>query len=88
MTSNIIEVPFRKSLSVNLSSAIKSYIESKFDQQPAAFEEDCHTIEQLRNDAVHVSEPHKSGIEKLTIYAAQLRYMVNLVKSYSLSLTD
>lgn len=78
MTSNIIEIPFRKTLSVSLSSAIKNYIESKFDQQPAAFEEDCRTIEQLRNDAIHVSEPHKSGIEKLTVYAAQLRYMVSI----------
>lgn len=77
MSSNILEIPFRRTQSVNLSAAIKSYIESKFDQQPAAFEEDCNKIEKLRDDAVNVAEPHKSGIERLTTYAAQLRYMVS-----------
>lgn len=64
---------------MNLSSAIKSYIESKFDQQPAAFEDDCRDIDRLRNDAIYVNEPHNSGIEKLTAYAAQLRYMVRFL---------
>lgn len=77
MSSNILEIPFRRTQTVNLSSAIKNYIESKFDQQPAVFEDDCQQIEQLRENAVHITEPHVSGIEKLTIYAAQLRYMVN-----------
>ena len=76
MTSNILEIPFRRTQAVNLSAAIKSYIESKFDQQPAQFEDDCRQIEQLRNDAIHVVEPHQSGIAKLTTYVAQLRYMV------------
>lgn len=79
MTSNIIEIPFRRTQSVNLSAAIKNYIESKFDQQPASFTDDCRTIEQLREDAIHVVEPHKSGVERLTAYAAQLRYMVSLL---------
>lgn len=79
MASNILEIPFRRTQSVNLSTAIKSYIESKFDQQPAAFEEDCAAIDSLRNDAIHVTEPHNSGIEHLAAYAAQLRYMVSRV---------
>lgn len=77
MTSNILEIPFRRTQSVSLSTAIRSYIESKFDQQPASFADDCQTIERLREDAIHVVEPHKSGVEKLTAYAAQLRYMVS-----------
>lgn len=77
MSSNILEIPFRRTQSVNLSTAIKSYIESKFDQQPAAFEDDCREIERLREDAVHITEPHVSGIQKLTTYVAQLRYMVS-----------
>ena len=76
MASNILEIPFRRTQSVNLSSAIKTYIESKFDQQPAAFDEDCRLLDELRSDAIHVTEPHESGIERLTSYAAQLRYMV------------
>lgn len=77
MSSNILEIPFRRTQSVKLSIAIKSYIESKFDQQPAAFDDDCLAIERLREDAIHTVEPHKSGIQKLTAYAAQLRYMVS-----------
>lgn len=77
MTSNILEIPFRRTQSVDLSSAIKNYIESKFDQQPAAFADDCRIIEQLREDAIHVVEPHRGGVERLTAYAAQLRYMVS-----------
>lgn len=78
MASNILEIPFRRTQSVNISSAIKNYIESKFDQQPAAFNDDCDIIERLREDAIHVTEPHTTGIQKLTVYAAQLRYMVSL----------
>lgn len=76
MASNILEIPFRRAQSVDIASAIKSYIESKFDQQPATFKDDCNTIEYLREEAINMTEPHKTGIEKLTTYAAQLRYMV------------
>lgn len=79
MASNILEIPFRRTQSVNLSTAIRGYIESKFDQQPAAFEDDCREIERLREDAVHITEPHVSGIERLAIYVAQLRYMVSSI---------
>ena len=77
MSSNMLQIPFRRTQSVNLSAAIKSYIDSKFDQQPAAFDDDCQAIERLREDAIHVVEPHNTGIQKLTSYAAQLRYMVS-----------
>lgn len=77
MASNLLEIPFRRTQSVNISSAIRNYIESKFDQQPAAFKDDCDTIEQLRESAIHVTEPHTTGVQKLTAYAAQLRYMVS-----------
>lgn len=77
MSSNILEIPFRRTQAVNLSAAIKSYIESNFDQQPAAFEDDCAAIDRLRNDAIHVTEPHISGVQRLTAYASQLRYMVS-----------
>jgi len=73
----MLQIPFRRTQSVNLSTAIKSYIDSKFDQQPAAFDDDCQAIERLREDAIHVVEPHNTGIQKLTSYAAQLRYMVS-----------
>lgn len=89
MASNILEIPFRRTQSVNISSAIKNYIESKFDQQPAAFKDDCDAIEQLREDAIHVTEPHTTGIQKLTAYAAQLRYMVSsLIVGYVIREND
>lgn len=77
MTSNILEIPFRRTQSVSLSSAIRNYIESRFDKQGSAFQHDCDGIERLREDAIHITEPHKSGIERLTLYATQLRYMVS-----------
>lgn len=77
MSSSIFEIPFRRTQSISLSTAVKGYIESKFDQQPALFDDDCSTIDRLREDAVHVTEPHHSGIEKLTSYAAQLKYIAS-----------
>jgi len=73
--SNILELPFRRSQSVDFSSAIKQYISAKYDQHPQMFEDDLSRIDQLREDAIHVQEPHVSGIKRLAVYAAQLRYI-------------
>jgi len=68
-------VPFRRTHSVDLSSAIKQYISSKYDQSPEMFADDLWQINNMRNEAIHVQETHVSGIQKLTAYAAQLRYI-------------
>ncbi|RMZ81035.1 hypothetical protein DV738_g2460, partial [Chaetothyriales sp. CBS 135597] len=73
--SNILEIPFRKTHSVELSLAIKRYISQHYDQSPAQFARDLQAIDELREDAVHVLEPHVSGIERLQRYAAQLQYL-------------
>ena len=73
--SNILELPFRKSHSVDLSSAIKSYISKHYDQSPAQFSDDLQAIDALREDAIHVLDPHISGIVRLQRYAAQLQYL-------------
>ena len=39
------------------------------------FAEDLQLIDQMRADAVNVQEPHVSGIKRLTVYAAQLRWI-------------
>src|ERR1700712_4349792 len=39
------------------------------------FADDLREIDRLRNDAVRVREAHVSGIKRLQIYAAQLRYL-------------
>jgi programmed cell death 6-interacting protein len=75
MLRNVIEVPFRRTHSVDLSSAIKQYISTKYDQSPGMFADDLREIDRLRNDAINVREAHVSGIKKLQIYAAQLRYL-------------
>lgn len=72
---NILEIPFRKSHSVDLSAAIKNYISKHYDQSPAQFADDLHAIDALREDAIHVLEPHISGIARLQRYAAQLQYL-------------
>ncbi|KIW35217.1 uncharacterized protein PV07_01924 [Cladophialophora immunda] len=75
MASNLLEIPFRRTHSVDLSSAIKQYISTKYDQSPDMFADDLRDIDRLRNDAINVREPHVSGIKRLQIYAAQLRYL-------------
>lgn len=55
-----------------MSSTIRQYINTKYDQHPDMFKPDLQTIDELRRDAVNVREPHPAGIAKLTKYAAQL----------------
>jgi len=68
-------LPFRKTNSLALSTAIKQYISSKYDQHPDMFKQDLEVIDALRRDAVNVREPHVSGIKKLAAYAGQLSWM-------------
>lgn len=74
-TTNILYLPFRKTLNVDLSSAIKQYISTKYDQHPDMFKADLEVIDKLRKDAVFVREPHTSGLKKIAAYAAQLVWM-------------
>ncbi|KAI0407979.1 BRO1-like domain-containing protein [Xylaria palmicola] len=70
--SGILAVPFRRGAQLSLSSAIKQYISTKYDQHPDMFRQDLDVIDALRRDAVNVREPHLSGTKKLQAYAAQL----------------
>ncbi|KAF3916011.1 Rhophilin-1 [Arthrobotrys entomopaga] len=72
--STPLHIPFRKSapLSPPLSTAITSYISSKYDQHPDMFKTDLATIDRMRADAVNVREPHASGLTRLGAYAAVL----------------
>ena len=72
MLSNILFLPFRRTHSVKLSTAIRQYISSKYDQHPDMFVRDMETIDKLRTDAVNSLETHVIGIRKITAYAAQL----------------
>lgn len=72
---NLLEIPFRRTHPVDLSSAIKQYISTKYDQSPGMFSDDLRDIDRLRNDAINVREAHVSGIKRLQVYAAQLRYL-------------
>lgn len=65
----------RRSHPVDLSSAIKSYISKHYDQSPATFADDLRAIDQLREEAINVKEPHISGVTKLQRYTAQLQYL-------------
>lgn len=55
-----------------MSAAIKQYISTKYDQHPDMFKKDLETIDHIRTNAVNSLEAHVSGIQKLTLYAAQL----------------
>ncbi|KAH0496100.1 hypothetical protein TgHK011_003481 [Trichoderma gracile] len=71
-TTNILCIPFRRSLHLSLSATIRQYINTKYDQHPDMFQYDLEAIDALRRDAVNVREPHLSGIKKLQVYAGQL----------------
>ena len=73
--NNILCLPFRRSHSVSLSSALKQYISAKYDQHPDMFADDLLIIDRLRSDAINVREPHTTGITKLVTYAAQLKWI-------------
>ncbi|KIX06434.1 uncharacterized protein Z518_04410 [Rhinocladiella mackenziei CBS 650.93] len=75
MPRNVLEIPFRRTHPVDLSSAVKQYISTKYDQSPGMFADDLQEISHLRTDAINVHEAHVSGIRRLTRYAAQLRYI-------------
>lgn len=72
MQTNILAVPFRKGTQLSLSSAIRQYISTKYDQHPDMFRQDLEIIDSLRRDAVNVREPHPSGVARLQAYAGQL----------------
>ncbi|KAL4809119.1 BRO1-like domain-containing protein [Aspergillus unguis] len=75
MTSNILQIPFRRSHTVSLSAALTQYISSKYDQRPDMFADDLLIIDRLRSEAINVQEPHVSGISRLITYAAQLKWL-------------
>ncbi|KAL4957874.1 BRO1-like domain-containing protein [Aspergillus filifer] len=75
MTSNILQIPFRRTHTVSLSTALTQYISSKYDQRPDMFADDLLIIDRLRSEAVNVLEPHISGISRLVTYAAQLKWL-------------
>lgn len=54
---------------------MKQYISTKYDQHPDMFAEDFIIIDQMRSDAISLQEPHESGIARLVIYAAQLKWI-------------
>lgn len=75
MTSNTLDLAFRRTQTISLSAAIKQYISTKYDQHPNMFTEDLKTIDKLRADAVSVTEPHPTGIKRIQMYAAQLVWL-------------
>ncbi|CRG85458.1 pH-response regulator protein palA/RIM20 [Talaromyces islandicus] len=74
-SSNILQLPFRRTHAVSLSDAITQYISSKYDQRPDMFADDLLILDRLRTEAVNVQEPHVSGVSRLVTYAAQLKWL-------------
>ncbi|KAI0137142.1 BRO1-like domain-containing protein [Xylariales sp. AK1849] len=75
MQNSILSVPFRKGAQLSLSTAVRQYISTKYDQHPDMFRQDLEVIESLRRDAINVREAHPSGVKKLQAYAGQLVWM-------------
>lgn len=60
---------------MELSSTIRQYINTKYDQHPDMFKQDLEIVDALRRDAINVREPHSSGVKKLQAYAGQLAWV-------------
>jgi programmed cell death 6-interacting protein len=75
MQETVGSLPFRKGKQLLLSTAVRQYISTKYDQHPDMFKQDLEVIDALRRDALNVREAHRSGIKKLQAYAAQLVWM-------------
>lgn len=71
----MLSLPFRRSNHISLSSVIRQYINTKYDQHPDMFRQDLDAIDSLRRDAINVREPHPSGISILQAYIAQLLWI-------------
>lgn len=74
-TSNLLSLPFRRATHVDLSQAITSHVQSRFNQHISGFESDLRAIETLRKDSINANEVHYSGVVKLQRYAAQLVFL-------------
>ncbi|KAI6246716.1 pH-response regulator protein palA/RIM20 [Erysiphe necator] len=72
MISNIIFLPFRKAKSQDISVAVRQYISKKYNQHPDMFREDFEMIDNLREEAIQVLEPHVNNLKKIMAYASQL----------------
>jgi programmed cell death 6-interacting protein len=70
-----LQLPFRRTHHVALSGAVRQYISTKYEQHPDMFKEDLEFIDQIRQEAVSVQEPHISGIRRLTAYSAHLQWI-------------
>jgi programmed cell death 6-interacting protein len=74
-SSNFLSIPFRRSTHISLSSTLRQYISTKYDQHPDMFKHDLEVVDALRRDAVDVREAHPSGVKKLQKYAGQLTWI-------------
>ena len=74
-STNILQIPFRRTQSLRLSDTIRTYISNTYDQHPDSFSRDLEIIDELRKEACDALEPHSSGVKKLQTYAAQLVWL-------------
>lgn len=76
-TSNILNLPFRRTQPTSLSTALHAYISSSYNQHPSLFTADLSTIDTLRRDATTITDAHPSNIRKLHTYTAQLVWLTS-----------
>jgi programmed cell death 6-interacting protein len=67
-------VPFKKTESISLSEPLQSFIKHNYDNDPNAFSVDFKTLNQWRNEIIHL-EPHVASINKLLRYCGQLVHL-------------
>ncbi|KAK9461740.1 BRO1-like domain-containing protein [Lipomyces oligophaga] len=74
MVSNMLSIPLRRTDQISLTPAIRSYIETSYDQHPDMFKNDIAELERLRSEVASL-EVRLSSCEKFTRYFVQLTYL-------------
>lgn len=68
-------LPFHKSTNLSLSEPLIAYITKEYNDKKTTYDQDCRSLDALRADAVHATDPNVHNIKKLQAYAAQLVWL-------------
>lgn len=71
MSTNILSVPFRRTIPIPFGEKLSEFISSTLDQHPEQFRVDIAELTKLRAETVAL-DIHPSSVERLVRYHAQL----------------
>jgi programmed cell death 6-interacting protein len=72
MSTNILAIPLKRTISTSLSEPLKEFISTFLGQNSEQFHDDLVKLDKLRADIVHV-DVHPESLERLVLYYTQLQ---------------